>query len=563
METQRIPDEGNIRQLNVGDIQGEIWASRCIDLSTSPGKIKLARPVEEVMSGSDLDGDPVEAIEFYSGNFYTLTDNNLYSSTSQPYDTWSVATSSVTSGEDMATYDGKLFIVDGTDIGTWDGSTYDDDYWTAVISGSALTSGVPHILDVVRASGRDTLVVTDNNSIRYYNSTDGHTQITWDDDLIACCHASGLTSGWVGTYTESGGSAEVIRWQVGNDQYTQAYPSGSSAVLSIDVLDNIPYIVTERGEIKKFNQAGFTTIATLPIFNEPAFLDGVETGLIQVNNTGRPIHPKGLRKDGDNLLLLVKTKTTDGSVVANSRTLSGVWEINPQTGSCTLKYTLNGDVVADGSGPVFVTNDPNGRVYFGAEKLPVSTTNTDERLFREDLSGTTNYGHFVMTEFHSEGVEDYFSSTTISALQDENDKVVVKYRSSKSLSLPVIAEGSWLNSNTFNTTTDLSNVQVGHEMEVLSDSGAGRCTHITEIATSASTYSVTVEDRIGTAGSDCRAQFDNWEKLDDYDTTQSVKSIGINHTGTMMQLKVYMEGSNGNPEINRLVNKSVNKHPLK
>lgn len=562
MATYSLPNSnGQIRQLGMGDRFGELWSSKNIDLSSSPGKIKLSLPVQSVMDATDLTNDAIVAIELYKDNIYVLTANTLYRDDT-PYNNFASVSTTPSNAADMVVFDGEIRIVDNTNVDRYDGTTYNTDWWTGTISGTALSSSYPHVAEVVRNSGKDTIAITDGSRLRYYNSTAGHTSFTWDSDVIACCQTQGLNLGWIGTYSESSQGAQVISWAVGDSQYRQAYPVDGHAVLAMCVYNNIPYLITERGEIHKFNQAGFTAVGTIPMWRKPEFLTGVETGLIQSYALARPVHPKGMRVVGNKIWIYIDTNSSERGENVNERCPAGIWEFDPQTGSTTHRYSIGFDTKLGQCGPLFTINDPQARFYFGARRDNLDGTG-EEHLYREDLTGSDNYGYLVTTEMHSESFEENFNNVYIGSLKDSNDKIVVKYRTSQSLTLPIQSDVTWASTTQFNTTTDLSDVSVGDEVEVLTDAGAGRCAHITKIDQSSSTYSVTVDEAIGTENSPASVQFDNWSKLDTYDTTELIKRIGINETNTSIQLKFYMEGDSGYPEISRMVVKSNNKKQLK
>lgn len=570
MSTFKIPNDGNIRQLNRGDIYGEIWASKNIDLSTSPGKIKLARPTEQVMTNSELENEAVEALVGHEDYIYVLTDETLFRDRSPFNGFSSVVTTGLSNGEDMVVFNGEVLISENTDIGQFDGS-YTSDWWSSTISGSALTSGVPHILHVLRASGKDTLAVTDGNRLRYYNTTAGHTSFTWDASLIACCQDSGLNFGWVGTYNENDGNAEVIAWQVGNDAYTQTYPiKNAKAVLAIKVVDNIPYILTERGEIQKFNQAGFSTIATLPLWNEPGFLSGVRPGSIQSNNTSRPVHPKGMDILGDKLLIYVNAESSDFSSNVNERFNSGLYEVDLITGSVSHRMCAAGDTLLRDSGPILTLNEENSRIYFSG-RLDTADGSSDYGLWREDLTtDATNNGYFALTELQSSSVEDNYEKIVLAALNGNSGSLTAKYRLSKDTILPVEADINWLDSTSFTTTDDLSDVVAKFsddpsniEVELLSDTGDIGHAQVTSIESSENTYTVVVDTAIGTAAAGARVRFDNWTAIADvYNTEDLIKEIGLDRNGPQLHLKIWLYGANGYPEISRLVVKSNNKQSL-
>lgn len=565
MATFELPNNQlQIRQNNRGDRLGELWATKNIDLSTSPGKIKLAHSTEQVMTAAELNENVVEAITLFNGDIYAITDTDVYADSS-PYNSFALkSAATISTAQDAVVFDGQLRIAEDTDIARYNGSSsFADDWWTSDTSGTALTSGVPHIMHVSQ-EGQNTLAVTDGDKVRYYRTTGTvkHFTLNLLPEHTACSLASGNSANWVGSYTEQGDAAAVYRWNVGNDVFTEKYEVNAKAVLSMEVIDNIPYIVTERGEVQRFNQGGFTTIATLPMFMRPEFLDGIETGLIQDTNVARPIHPKGMRRYGDNLLVYVNTEAV-GSDNVNERCPGGLWEVDPRTGSMWHRASPNNESQLRSSSPVFVINDDKSRVYFAGRRDPVNASEAQEGLWREDLSGTTNQGYFITTELHSNSFEDNWSSVILSLLQDSNDRAVVKYRVSKSLDLPIYADGTWSSTTQFHTTEDVSNASVGDELEVMTDAGAGKCVHITNIDTTSSTTVLTVDEAIGTADDVARVKIDNWQKLDSYDTVETIKRIGLDTISPMIQLKIYLEGDSGYPEVHRMLVKSDNKRQLK
>jgi len=559
-----IPNrDGQTRQKNVGDVYGELWATRNIDLTTSPGKIKLARPTEQIVTDTQLEGDRIEGIAVYGGSsdVHFLTDNHLYKISVDG--TGFSERVAVSGGKDLISAFDLLLIPTDDDIASWNDSTLVTDYWTNTLSGTALDTNYPHNLHLSE-EGQATLTVTDGPKIRYYRKTGTtkHFSINLLEQHIAISLASGSRSNWVGTYSTTGDNAFVYEWKVGNEEATEKYEVEARAVLAMQTLNDVPYLITERGELQKFNGVGFTTVNTLPIYNEPIFLDGVETALVQSNNSSRPVHPKGMKRFADGLLITINTEAVDGDN-PNDRALSGNWYFNPANNSLHHLHGFDGDAETNSSAPLFTVNDKNGRVYFGGEKI-LSGSSDEVGLFRENLTAdAVNYGYFVTTEMHADNFEDIFKSMFLSSLQDTSDKIVVKYREGKSLSLPIFGEATWLDGSTFNTTEDFSALSVGDEIEIMRGAGAGRCAHITEISASASTYSITLDTEIGTAGELFNAKGDNWAIRDTYTGTQRKRRIPINAVVPHSQYKVYMEGKNGYPEISRTTVTSGVKKPNK
>lgn len=556
MSTREIPDAaGRIRQLNTGDVLGELWSTYNVDISTSPNKIRLSKPVEEVLNGTELQNARVQALELAYEDLYVLTSDQLFRIRDLSSPTANSPANTVSSGEDMEFFTGLLLISDNDTVDSYDESNYTDDWWNS-ISGTVLQTGYPHLLHVIRSSGQDTLVVTDKNSVRYYNSDAGHTQVSWDQGQVACCLASGLNTGWVGTYNETGRNAEVYSFQVGNDQYSQAYPVDGRAVLAITVKDNVPYIVTETGKIQRFNQAGFTTIATLPMLNTEIFLQGAETGNISPNNTSRPIHPKGMKFNNDKLYIYVNAEAAVGQGNVNERMNGGVYEVDVNTGSVTHRFAPESGYPATSS-PLFTINDHRGRFYFGSNPDKIGSNTVS--LMREDLNtGSSNTGYLVTTEHHSGSYTDIFSNLNLATQLKENDRIVVKYRTEKLD--PVKFDIAWTNATEFTTPDDVSELEIGWEVELYDEVTGYRSAHVVSI-TPGTTTIVTVDEEIGVTGRENRAQALNFKKLEEITAGKSIYRVKADQIDTKIQYKLYLEGTN--IEIDRLISKSTVKEQLK
>ena len=145
--------------------------------------------------------------------------------------------------------------------------------------------------------GKETLFVTDGNKARYYNTTAGHSTVTLSTSHTACCLATDGFATWVGTYTNQD-TALVYEIYVGEElagtqSLRRSYPIDGRAVLSMDIIDTIPYIVTDRGNIQRFNGRGFVTVASFPFFQiRGVTLAGLEVGNINDENIARAITQK-------------------------------------------------------------------------------------------------------------------------------------------------------------------------------------------------------------------------------------------------------------------------------
>jgi hypothetical protein len=331
----------------------------------------------------------------------------------------------------------------------------------------------------------------------------------------------------------------------------------------MELVDDIPVIITERGEIKKFNGVGFTTIAQFPFATKPLFADSVETGNIQNNNTTRPVHPKGMKRVGNQLYIATAFETINEDYPVDERTHAGIWSLDLRTYSLTHLAAPENNQYTYRSSPLMVINNDAGRLFLGGA---LEQASNNEGIWLEDLSPTTtNYGYFVTTEIPSNSVTDTYDAIYLKGLLDSDCEVVVKYRTERNPDLPTLVENvAWASTTQFNTTADLSAVSVGDEVEFVIGQGAGRLSHITAISESLNTYAITIDEEIGSAGTVSDVQIYNWTKIDKTFTAADgqVKQLGPNVVGTLIQVKVDLRGKGGLPEIREIIIHSNNKQSV-
>jgi hypothetical protein len=575
MAVWQIPDaEGRVRQLGLNDTFGELWSSFNIDLHTNPGKIKLATPLKLVVNNTTLSGERVEALAMYNSSIYAVTNTEFFRSITPPYTSWNLINNTPSAADDAVVFGGQLVIGTSQDLDAWNGALYTSDWWTALAGDPPLESATTaaHVFEVLHI-GTETLTVTNGNKVEAYTGpiAGPGTFVTVDlgTGARATCVKGSIDKAWIGSYTESGDTAYVYEWDGASSNYDRAYPIGAKAVLAMEIDDNVPLIVTERGEIKKFNGAGFTTVAQFPFASKPIFADGVETGLIQNNPTSRPVHPKGMKRVGNIVYIFTNfanSSNTDTPIA--ERTPGGIWALDLTNYSLTHLASPDGQMNFDASSPLLIINDPSGRIFVGGEK---NIGSNRCGVWLEDLAATTNYGYFVTPELESGNVQDVYDEIVAKALVPTSGKIEVKYRTTKDNTFPLLAETvSWTSTTVFTTTTDLSYVKTRYdagerdEVEVFLGQGSGRLAHVSSITYSAPTYTVTVDETIGSNGTTASLRFDNWKKVPVSMTTADgeLKRMGVGKPGTWAQFKVALTGSSGLPEIRSMTIKSNAKEEL-
>lgn len=596
MSVFTIPNQGQIRQIGRSETEGEIMESFSIDINNPYGKIKPSRKLVKVLDESDFDGgnSRLAALAVYKKSdestprFYAVTsdDVQICQVSQDPTDpaNWQSINdlpgifdmTGIDNNSDAVVFNDFLLISKTTDILSWNDSTDDVDWWTNVTSGSALTTGFAHTMHVHRG-GQETLFVTDVNRVRYYNTTAGQSTVTLGADQIACCVDSGVDATWVGTYSESSDNAYAYEIYIGEQLdgvpvARNAYKIDGRAVLSIAVLGNVPYIVTDRGNLQVFNGAGFVTIAQLPFSGSSVVLDGVRMGNISDNNDQRPVHPKGMKGHNDSIYINVNTQTENlgfnqDPYAKNSP--AGVWEYNTVTRQLHHRYAFSNTSTDNGaknlnfSGPILIADTPYTFLMAGGE-----IDNTTSGLFMESV---TRFGYFVTPEIMSGSVTDAYESVYLkSKTLSGSDNIELKYRITKqdpSFGNVTLAETNVIN------TEDAVTVAVGDEVMIIDGDIPGKFAHVIAVSQGEVVTSCTLDRDIGTVGQTGVAEFNNF-KLDGlqvengvitneanvYDSTSGeVKRFGGHGTNPWIQYKVVMQGD---VELREFISKSNSKEEL-
>ena len=135
---------------------------------------------------------------------------------------------------------------------------------------------------------------------------------------------------------------------------------------------------------------------------------------------------------------------------------------------------------------------------------------------------SNNRGSLSTQRIYSDNIQQSWKKICafLDGLVTENDEVVIKVQTKYS-PLPIELNGAWLDSNTINSNgTDLvsgwGDIQVGDELIFTDGKGQGKTAHVTNITSSASTYSVTIDEEIGVASSTVKLYRTNFSKIGVY-----------------------------------------------
>jgi hypothetical protein len=560
MSNFTIPNSrGEIRQVNSGDLFGELNETFNIDLTSSQGKIKVSDKLVPILKeGIDI-GNPAGFVDIliWDGTYYLFTEEEAYTcsvveaDSGDPKDpsNWSEFDIDVDLETTAVVFDGQLRISLGTNIARWDGDiTYSSTWWTGTVSGTALIDNVPHVLEVVQ-SQKETLYVTDGSRVQYLEKGGTPKIVELDGNVTSCCLAPGLSGAmWVGTYNKTSGKAQVYEIYTGEvvgstPTYRQAYPVNARAVLAIWTKDNIPYIVTEKGEVQMFNGAGFTTVAEFPFKYSGKSIKGVSAGLIQDSNRSRPIHPRGVAVHEDSAFINIATEVWSG-YAADTRSHSGVWEFNMKTNVLNHRFAFAhqtndyGESKQENAYPLLVVDNQFTFLMAGG----FDEANNSENFYMTD-SSQVNQGWFITPEITSGTVADAYESIYHKAKTlADGEEIVTMYRTSKRDT--VYGTANWVSTTQFVTTDDWSTVEVGDLVRVSHGYAAGDYANITAIEPSATTYTVTVDKAIGADTETSYVYSDNFKKDPEAYTSADGewKRLGGYGTNPWIQFAVFLKG---------------------
>lgn len=558
--------------MNQADTFGEIIESFNLNLSKKLGKISVSQKLKEIFNEtSTVDAqvpDTLYALHIYGSSIYLIAEDHVYccSVTSDPSiaSNWTVDSSLPTTGfsfdTDATTFQGNLIISQSTDITSYDGNIVDTDWWDVTIAGDALNSGYPHMLHVHRG-GQETLFVTDKNKVHYYNQTATHSTIELQPETIACCVSSGISATWVGTYTEDLESAYVYEVYVGEQVDStpvarNAYKIDGRAVLAIHVINNVPYIITDRGSIQMFNGAGFQTVATFPFAYSGEQINGVRAGLVQDSSRARPVHPRGVCAHDDVMLISINSEQHTGEEYMKN-TPSGVYEFDARTRQLTHRLALctsttdYGFKLANNSGAIIPVNNEY------TDYLVIGESNKTGQSALYSRSTDTPMGYFVTSEIESGSMQDAFEYILEKAKTlQAGESIQAKYRTIKKDK--VALTGVYASTTKFNVVATGIDIALGDEFTELA---TGKIAHITAIDESATVTSITLDTAIGVAGASENVYVENFALLEGTYTTDDgeYKKIGLNIIAPWIQFKVVMIG---NIEMRQFLCKSNVKNEL-
>lgn len=580
-----------------GNYSGNLWQTFNIDLEKNPGRISLSDKMRIFKSGLGVVSKFIRTNATGTDEWFGIVDRTDILRNGSATITAGTWISDDTTGtfndpldmviHEFANGEQRLFCTRDADIGVLNTSgsanVWDNDWWTATKSQSALTTAIPHPiarLQRLLAVGDKVAGVPVIHTIDSTDTISTSRLIFSANYTIRLIYASSNRF-WIGLQHDYDGYAKIIEWDGSSASYNNEYELVGSYPLTGFIHNDIPYFIDEYGIVYRYNGGGFKKVQDFNIQEQGLIFNSSMTA----DNT---IVPYGCYVDGDIVLINVGAPTVITSSAttlphASRRERAGVWIFNTQNLNLYHHMGFGEHTTADtdinyGTSPVAqpgaiikatVGNDKkiiaSASVYTGGATWRTNTTSGIYRnIPNEEQSSNSgrNRGYFITSYIPISEVEGMYEALVVKFKRfvNSNNKIVVKWRVLDPLfnasaqdqdtnALDVIsAPATWASTTTL-TCKVPTGVSVGDEIEILTGDNAGCSFAISTLSATpdnSTTVTITIAEAAPTSSTDtCLVRFDNW-KTETAVTSTTIGNVRIPFTapanGEFIQFKVELRG---------------------
>lgn len=533
-----------------GELSGEIWLGKNIDLERSKSKIQIADSFSALKTSADVGFSslttPIAFVRSSADNtdkWWTNAGLLYKTSGTNPESGWvldAIASSPTTPLYDMIDFAGNLIVPISTDLSRLVAGTWTSAWWTSLTGASALQA-LPHRFSIFEGA----LCFTDGRFVNDYDGT-----IARDPALTL---PVGFEARWllawrnllfVGGADTSGREANIYSWRRELTTYESAFPIGDTEALCGFIVSGIPHIVTKKGAIKRFNGTGFELVQQFPT--------------VELNKNITLIHPNGVSTQENIAKMLVNF-----GVSADMRVLSGLWTFDAQNKNLYHSGSVRNSIGNDYAqhelsdvGALTLTVPTQGSYLLGARPyIDYGAATTRYGIFSSDEELTSNRGYFITPKIPSANASNYWRYlwTKFAKMTSAGDRIRVYYRSEDTIVLypnlgTAIENITWLSASQF-TGSNL-NAVVGDLVEILAGDNAGAIARITAI--SSGTFTITPSLFSSTAVS--RARYLRFNEIGSISSQTIISQRFVPATRSpWIQYLIYLEGSNTSPSLERLL----------
>ena len=575
------------KQTNRSDVLGSLWSSWNLDLTDNLGVTKISPRTLLINDDTTNMGVPA-AFELFDGQWWAVCGSRIFEKTTTQTD--DAFTDDDSSGalttynsdvSDLELFNGFLYATAATTLqkkttaaGAWGSNLLTLGTATphlllafaARLYVTNLTSRV-HSLSVADVSASpdatDANTVSNTLQLALYGGSDKNT--------ITCMKAT-TTYIWIGTLNRSrSGKGRVYYWDGAQSTPNGFYELESVGAVAMVIKDDVPWIVDANGALLAFNGGTFVEVARLP-YDKRKFL-----GLpYDIDNTDRFIHPNGVALIDDKINMLVRNEYRDSTTSVGENLPSGIWEYDENIGlyhKISLSQHTNGGSVIDYGqfilskvGALVKAKDDNsaagadGSMLIGAQYLSDATTTKEGIWIDNAIDTIQKFGYLVTTKIFSANIDDTWQKlfVRLKKLLASTDIVVVKYRTEDVASTE--ATITWVSTTSCTTPTNVL-AFIGFEMEVLNGTGGGKCSKITNVTLSESTYTITLQETFtGVTTGTAIARFQYWIEAGKFTSQkEQVFEAPLGVFSPWIQFKVAMQSTGANEIYDFLLANKVHK----
>lgn len=484
----QIPDQNKkFLQTNDGESRGNVQFTYGIDIVSNKGKIKVAEK-----SLNSINSDDTTAFDGYAGAIfpYSGAGGKILAISDRAFiadpDDIPAGFAQDTDGSDPTPgntvtngceFNGLALVSDGTDIKSYNGSTWTS-WWGTTLGQTSLSSSGRRFM---RVGANGNLYLTDNGNkvyrVRYTGSYSISKTGNGTLDFSATPYtftAMEPTSNrmWIGTQNTNG-KAIIIEWDMSANSSTanRWHEVGADAVRCIYIFNDTPYAVLSTGKIVGFNGVSFSELEGLqfPVAeNQFLYTDF--------------IHPNGWDIiDGlPHLLVSGRVYNSDSAYMGTAQSYwtmaSGVYCVDPQQG-VHLRYPLKAMSIPEVGALLALDNLDtkflSSYSYYKADKTILSVLEYHDRTNSQASTA------FLATSFDENYQEGLKSATILLNPLASGEKINVYYRDNNQDSLSL--EGVWFTSTQMNLTGVNLGVSVGDVAFVKIGPDAGVLLRITAV----------------------------------------------------------------------------------
>lgn len=554
----------NIRQLNIGDLQGTLDNSFNIDLTFNTGKVSIS-PRTRITTDNPTDfGTPVGCV-YFDGFWWTVAGSYVWkasnpqgafakdASNSGAYTTPTDCSSAIS---DITIFNGQLIVstlsriykkvANGSGTGGWD--LVDTSLAAATVRPVAAYNNRLYWTRL------NNTVVSCDTAWAISGTSDAAYNFTFPDNHVITTIKPFTTGLYVLITKNDGTEGYVYDWNgETKNKYRSQFNVFAQGALSAYVDNSFFYIVNSNAQLLRFNGGGFTEVARLPV-KRNALYNANATG-----STGndRFIHPNGLTIIDGHVSMLINARNNDTNSTQQDNIHSGIWEYDETIGlyhKYSMSYNTIGGSTTD-QGQIILrsvgglTNTPDLSSYSDTQKgnfLAGAAFYSDATTIRYGMF-TDNYyddeqkcGFFSTVQIRADNFNDMYQKITSLYTPTDNMQYVIKYRTKKTDWTDFTL--TWVNTTSFTTTQ--TGIEVGDEITILQGKGGGRVAHVSAITYSAPNYTVTIDETIANVTGTAKGRVQKWKKIDTINNENNFfQSSSINNPSTLIEIKVFMIGT--------------------